>query len=217
VSEQDRSGGAAGDRDLVSRRDLLRAGVGATLASPLAGALAPAGLAPAAAAAAQPAAAAAVAVAAAASAGLFFTVAELGLLDELTEMIVPADAHSGGARAAGVAAYLDSTLAEKDPAIEDHAAERRRFKEGLARVDELARSMHGASFVDATPAARLAVLERMAANEDDPQAPEERFFVELKRATAHAYYSSRVGMIDDMEYKGNRVIREFAGIDVSKP
>jgi hypothetical protein len=76
--------------------------------------------------------------------------------------------------------------------------------------------MHGVTFLDATPAQRLAVLERMAANESAPQAPEERFFVELKRATGYAYYSSRVGMIDDLEYKGNRVIREFAGTDVSK-
>jgi hypothetical protein len=200
------------DGDGISRRELLRAGVGATIAAPLAGAIGGgAGAGAPLAAAAVPAAAPA-----ATAAGLFFSAAELGLLDELTEMIVPADEHSGGARAAEVAAYLDRTLAEKDPKIEDHAAERRRFKEGLRRVDELARAMHGASFLEATPHQRLTVLERMAAKEDDPTAPEELFFGELKRATAFAYYSSRVGMIDDMEYKGNRVIREFVGTDVSK-
>jgi hypothetical protein len=56
----------------------------------------------------------------------------------------------------------------------------------------------------------------MASGEDDPRSVEERFFVELKRATTYAYYSSRVGMIEEMEYKGNRVIREFVGTDVSK-
>ena len=60
------------------------------------------------------------------------------------------------------------------------------------------------------------MLERMATNEDDPKSPEEKFFGALKRATTYAYYSSRVGMIDDIEYKGNRVISEFAGTDVSK-
>jgi gluconate 2-dehydrogenase gamma chain len=184
--------------DGISRRDLLRAGVGATIAAPLAAAALPA------------------AATAAAAAGVFFSAAELGLLDELTEMIVPADEHSGGARAAAVAAYLDRTLAEKDPEIEDHAAERQRFKDGLARVDELTRATHGSGFLEATFDQRLKVLERMAANEDHPEAPEERFFVELKRATTHAYYSSRVGMIDEMEYRGNRVIREFVGTDVSK-
>jgi hypothetical protein len=196
--------------DPITRRDLLRAGVGATVVSPLAGALG------AGAAAAPAAATATAAVTAAAAAGLFFSAAELGLLDELTEMIIPADQHSGGARAAGVAAYLDRSLAEKDARIEDHAAEHQRFKDGLARVDELARAAHGASFLEVTPAQRSAILERMAVKEDDPQAPEERFFGELKRATTYVYYSSRVGMIDEMEYKGNRVIREFAGTDVSK-
>ena len=75
------------------------------------------------------------AAAAAATAALFFTAAELALVDELTELIVPADEHSGGARAAGVAAYLDRTLAEKDPQIEDYGKERRQWKEGLDRVD----------------------------------------------------------------------------------
>ena len=132
-------------------------------------------------------------------------------------MIVPADDHSGGARAAGVAAYLDRTLAEKDPEIEDYASERKRWKDGLARVDA-ARAGDARQRLPRAPLRqqRLAVLERMAANEDDPKSPEERFFGELKRATTRAYYSSRVGMIDDIEYKGNRVIREFAGTDVSK-
>ena len=194
--------------DGISRRDLLRAGVSATIASPLAGALAAgtAGAAPLAA-AAEPAIAAA--------APLFFTAAELAVLDLLTEMILPTDEHSGGASAAGVAGYLDRTLAEKDPRIEDYATERQRFKEGLVRVDQLTFEMHGGAFLEASPEQRVAVLERMAAHEDDPKSPEEKFFGDLKRATGIAYYSSRVGMIDDIGYQGNRVIREFAGTDVS--
>jgi hypothetical protein len=198
-------------RDRMSRRELLRAGVGAGVVAPLAGALTPAVTE-----AAATATAVAAATAATASAAQFFTAAELALVDELSELILPADEHSGGARAAGVAAYLDRTFAEKDAKIEDYAKERKQWKEGLGRVDELAREMHGAAFLDATPEQRNAVLERMARNEDDPRLPEERFFGELKTATTRAYYSSRVGMIDDIGYKGNRVIREFVGTDVSK-
>jgi hypothetical protein len=83
-------------------------------------------------------------------------------------------------------------------------------------VDRLARAMHGAAFLEAKPEQRIAVLERMAAHEDRPKSFEERFFGELKAATTRAYYSSRVGMIDDIGYKGNRVISEFVGTDVSK-
>jgi hypothetical protein len=204
--------GANSGTEGISRRELLRAGVGAPLAAPLVGALGSSVLA----AAAPVAAAAAEPAVAAAAAPLFFTAAELAVLDLLTEMILPADEHSGGASAAGVAAYLDRTLAEKDPKIEDYATERKRWKDGLVRIDQLTFEMHGGAFQEASPEQRVAVLERMAAHEDDPKTPDEKFFGELKHATGIAYYSSKVGMIDDIGYQGNRVIREFAGVDVSR-
>ncbi len=43
---------------------------------------------------------------------LFFTPAEFALVDEMSDMIIPTDAQSGGARAAGVAAFIDARLAE---------------------------------------------------------------------------------------------------------
>jgi hypothetical protein len=195
----------------ISRRDLLRKGVEATLVAPLAR------LAPAAAATAASAAGAGSALAASAvAAGLFFTASEMALLDELTEAIIPADAHSGGARAAGVVPFLDRSLAEKDAKIPDYAEERKKWKDGLARVDEVAREMHGKPFLETTPERRLAVLDRMAQNEQDPKAPEERFFRHLKRATGQVYYTSKIGIHDEMEYKGNTLLTEFVGTDVSR-
>ena len=50
----------------------------------------------------------------------FFTSDELALVDELSELIIPTDGHSPGARTAGVAAYIDARLAEAwDPADRD--------------------------------------------------------------------------------------------------
>ena len=43
---------------------------------------------------------------------LFFTKEEFALVDELTELIIPADDHSPGARAAQVAGYIDFRLSE---------------------------------------------------------------------------------------------------------
>jgi len=195
----------------ISRRDLLRKGVGATLMAPLAR------LAPAAAATVASTAGAGSALAASAvAAGLFFTASEMALLDELTEAIIPGDAHSGGARAAGVVPFLDRTLAEQDPKMPEYAEERKGWKDGLARVDEVAREMHGKPFLETTPEQRLAVLNRMAQNEEDPKAPEERFFRNLKRATGQVYYTSKIGIHDEMEYKGNTLLTEFVGTDVSR-
>src|SRR4030088_2490272 len=42
----------------------------------------------------------------------FFTPAEFTLVDEMSDMIIPTDQQSRGARAAGVALYIDGRLAE---------------------------------------------------------------------------------------------------------
>ena len=144
----------------------------------------------------------------AAPAARFFTAAEYRLVDQLTEMIIPADNVSGGARAAGVAAYLDARLAES---LEKDQAE---WRAGLAAVDDLAKSVAGKPFMDAAPSQRLALLTQMAANEANPQTAAERFFREIKQRTVHAYYTSQIGIHDDQQYKGNVYqTGEYSGYD----
>ena len=208
----------------VTRRDALKLAAVAA-ATPLL----PRGIAEAAEAAANSAAGKTVA----AAAGRFFTAPEMALLDELVELIIPADAHSGGARAAGVAGYIDGRLAQYDPAIPVLKADMDRWKAGLATVDALARETSGKTFLETSPAERTALLERMAKPLTETEVPTEepaqrqqpavekpetvgqRFFVELKSWTARGYYTSKIGIHDEMEYKGNRAIVEFSGVDVA--
>lgn len=135
-------------------------------------------------------------------AGKFFTPAEFAVVDELSDMIIPTDAQSGGARAAGVAAYIDARLAESfEP------EPRTRWRAGLQGVEDLSRALHGQAFMASTPEQRLAVLTRMAATP-------EGFFGEIKGWTIRAYYTSKVGIKDDQQYKGNVYqTGEFAGSD----
>jgi hypothetical protein len=143
------------------------------------------------------------------TAGTFFTPAELALVDELSDMIIPTDAKSPGARAAGVAAYIDARLAESfEP------EPRTRWRTGLEAVEALSRELNGKAFLQATPAQRLAVLTRMAVHESDPKTPAEHFFREIKGSTIRAYYTSKIGIHTDQEYKGNVVQPgEYAGFD----
>ncbi len=143
--------------------------------------------------------------------GRFLTAAELALLEELTELIIPADDHSPGARAAGVAAYLDGRLAESlDPEWQGL------WRSGLQAVDGLSRELNGQPFLHATPDQRIAVLSRMAAGEAAPKTPLEHFFKELKRGAVRAYYTSKIGIHVDQEYQGNVYQRgEFAGFDAT--
>jgi hypothetical protein len=172
-----------------SRREVLKITAGAALSVPLL----------------QTAAAAAPA----AAAPRFFTTDELALVDELTEMVIPADAHSPGARAAKVAAFIDGRLAEA--VLPPDLEARKRWRDGLARVNALSREMHGGSFLAGTPEQRVAVLTRMSASESAPKALEELFFRELKGRTIHGYYTSRIGIHDEMEYKGNTLQANYAG------
>src|SRR5689334_8815380 len=99
--------------DEIGRRDLIKIATGAALAS-----------------------------SSRAGAHLFFTEDEYALVDELTELIIPADEHSGGARAARVAQFIDGVVAG---AFEQ--SERDAWREGLARVNAVSREMCGSDFL----------------------------------------------------------------------
>ena len=141
----------------------------------------------------------------------FFTADELAMVDELGELIIPADEHSPGARAAKAAEYIDGQLAET---WEEKA--KQEWREGLKLIDQLSTEMHGKPFMQSSRDERIAMLTRIAASEESPQKPEEKFFVELKSRVAHAYYTSKIGIHQELEYKGNTYLREFAGVDVSR-
>lgn len=141
---------------------------------------------------------------------LFFTKEEFALVDELTELIIPADDHSPGAKAALVAGYIDFRLSE---AFGDN--QRILWRDGLKSIEQLSREMHGKSFLASSPEQRIALLTRVSQNEAKPVKPEELFFKELKSRTARAYYTSRIGIHNEMEYKGNVSLKEFAGYDAT--
>ncbi len=141
----------------------------------------------------------------------FFTPAEFALVDEMSDMIIPTDQQSAGARAAGVAAYIDGRLAES---FEPEPPQR--WRAGIQAVEALSREMSGKAFMESAPEQRLALLTRIATAESDPKTDAEKFFREIKSSTIHAYYTSKIGIHDDQQYKGN-VIQpgEYAGYDAT--
>jgi hypothetical protein len=83
-------------------------------------------------------------------------------------------------------------------------------------VEQLSREMNGKPFLQSSPDERVAVVSRMAANEATPKTPEEVFFIQLKARVVDAYYTSEIGIKQEMEYKGNSYLPEFVGFDVSQ-
>jgi len=142
----------------------------------------------------------------------FFTPAQHALVDEMSETIIPADSHSGGAKAAKVTDYIDQVLRES---FDDN--QKALWREGPRLVDLMSRHYSGKSFVDASPEERIAVLTVLCDNDRMTDLPEVGFFIELKRLTVRGYYTSKIGIHDELEYKGNRILQDFVGCDDQGP
>jgi gluconate 2-dehydrogenase gamma chain len=146
------------------------------------------------------------------SAGRFFTPSQHTLVEELSETIIPADSHSGGAKAAKVADYIDKTLRET---TDDN--KKALWRECLPLIDSMSQHYTGKSFVAASPEERISVLTVLSDNDHITDVPEVRFFHELKRMTVEGYYTTKIGIHDELEYKGNRILQEFVGCDDQGP
>ena len=137
----------------------------------------------------------------------FFHDGQVRTLDALTEAILPADEHSPGARAARVAEYIDLI-------VNDAPAPRKQlWVEGLAAVEQRAQSEWQKPFADGTPEQQEALLRAFAGGENPEGPPNERFFAVLKRATVDGYYTSAIGIHQDLRYQGNKALRQFPSCD----
>jgi hypothetical protein len=146
------------------------------------------------------------------TAGRFFTPSQHTLVEELSETIIPADGHSGGAKAAKVADYIDKTLRETN---DDQ--KKALWRDTLPLIDSMSQHYTGKTFVNANPEERIAVLTVLSDNDKITDVPEVRFFLELKRMTVEGYYTTKIGIHDELEYKGNRILQEFVGCDDQGP
>jgi hypothetical protein len=144
--------------------------------------------------------------------GRFFTPAQHAYVEELSETIIPADSHSGGAKAAKVADYIDQRLRESQD-----EEEKAMWHEGMRLVDLMSKHFHGKSFVDSSGDERIAVLQVLSDNYNMRELPEVRFFQALKHMTTQGYYTSKIGIHDELEYKGNRILQDFVGCDDPTP
>ena len=135
----------------------------------------------------------------------FFSASQLELVDALSELILPSDDHSPGARAAKVARYIDVMVADGSGELQAS------WNSGLEAVSELAEQRFGRDFIDCDASQRDAIVAEMANNEDDPRSAAERFFSRLKQMTIDGYYTSEIGIHQDLGYQGNTAVDEFPG------
>ena len=128
-------------------------------------------------------------------------------LEAFVEAIIPADTRSAGAKEARVADYIDLLLSESDNRL---ALE---YTGGLALLDAEAMTRFRFPFAKLNATQTDAIMADISRNEKNPKAPLETFFVLAKQSTVIGYYTSKIGIHDELKYKGNQYLREFVGCE----
>ncbi len=120
-----------------------------------------------------------------------FNAEQVRTLTRVSELIIP------GATQAQVVNYIDLVVRNND-------VHKKTYEEGLAWLA-------ARNFLNLNEAAQLALLEPLCEQVDRGEVTnaEQRFFRAAKNMTADGYYTSRIGLMDELGYKGNQVLSEF--------
>jgi len=143
-----------------------------------------------------------------------FSVADVTLLDEIAETILP-ETSTPGAKAAKTGAFMALMVTEAYTPRNQQV-----FRDGLRELDEACRAAaNGASFMQATPAQRLTLIEALdreqrTATEERAEAPRSRapaapeppddqpphYFRLVKELALLGYFTSEIGYKQAMRY-----------------
>lgn len=131
--------------------------------------------------------------------GAAFTRDDIAFLDEVAETILP-ETGTPGAKAAAVGPFIALMVADTYDAREQQV-----FRAGMRTLDNECREMHDASFMSATPAERLALLEKLDTEQmqymkeqaDDAPA---HYFRMMKELALLGYFTSEIGYNQAMRY-----------------
>jgi len=135
----------------------------------------------------------------------FFTPAEMTSIALMTDLIIPTDEQSPGAKDAGVPAFIDLMVSESSVETKNL------WRNGLAAIDQLCNKEFGHPFGTLKSEQQVAVLKLISRNEYQPRKIEERFFVAIKGLTVDGYYTSELGIHQELRYKGNAYLKDFSG------
>ncbi|HEV2351552.1 MAG TPA: gluconate 2-dehydrogenase subunit 3 family protein [Terriglobia bacterium] len=135
----------------------------------------------------------------------FFHTDQMETIASLAEMIIPADEHSPGARAARVHEFIDIIVARSPQARKNS------WIRGLAAVNKMAVRKYQKQFVQCDRNQQAELLQTISAHEGHPATREEHFFALIKNATIEGYYTSAIGIHQELEYQGNTALGEFEG------
>ena len=136
----------------------------------------------------------------------FFTEAQNELATTIAELIIP-ETDTPGARAVGVNEHMDLVLNDEIPEVQ------RAFRNGLVWIDRKSQQLYDAEFLKLSSEQQKAILSRVSnrKNGSTEDEPGHRFFLDIRRRTVFAYYTSKAGIHEELAYKGRTPLPEWAG------
>jgi hypothetical protein len=139
----------------------------------------------------------------------FFNPDEFRTVEILAAMIIPTD-DAPGAKEAQVANYIDFVVfsaAEFEPLLQ------KKWIDGLAFLERESQRQFSKSFREVDEADRTKLLTDMSAPERDPNAKHEgfAFYSVVKDMTVEGFYTSKIGLIDVLDYQGMNYMPDFPG------
>jgi gluconate 2-dehydrogenase gamma chain len=134
----------------------------------------------------------------------FFDADDFAALQAFTEILIPTD-ETPGAREARCAHFIDFVLDASSAVAPDTA---RQWRQAMRALKE-------AGFHRASPAGRETIVAAMAKPERERAASHPAYFAYrlIKQQNTFAFYTSRAGLIEALDYKGNTYNATFPACD----
>ncbi len=133
-------------------------------------------------------------------AAVFFSPEQRATVSAMVDLIIPPDHVSPGAKAAGVAGYVEFLAASAPPETQQA------WLDGLRALDAFSHDRAGRTFSALSPDQQESLISELAGFESSPQTGAQELFVRIKRATAEGFYTSKIGLLDDLKYQGNTYV-----------
>ncbi|MDP9338529.1 MAG: gluconate 2-dehydrogenase subunit 3 family protein [Acidobacteriota bacterium] len=139
----------------------------------------------------------------------FFSTDEFETVQILTALIIPTD-DAPGAKEAQVANYIDFVVfsaAEFEPGLQLE------WIDGLKFLERESHRQFAKTFRSATGADRVKLLTEMSTPGHDGKSRHEGygFFSTVKDMTVEGFYTSKIGLIDVLDYQGMNYMADFPG------
>ncbi|MEJ7604854.1 MAG: gluconate 2-dehydrogenase subunit 3 family protein [Bryobacteraceae bacterium] len=138
----------------------------------------------------------------------YFSAEQMRIVSRIADLIIP-PSDTPGAVGAGVPAYIDLVISQNQ-------AMQKTFRDGIEWLNQKALEDHKKAFADLTLEEQSSLLRPLCNLADAKQFEHAGvlFFDSIKSVTADGYYTSKVGLMQELGYNGNTVLADFPTVAV---